>query len=208
MKRIYFTAIPLDSNFTIELKSLKPVNFTLNTEIREYAYPIIPVIDATMREEDECKVVVVRQTNSPASPNYDLFRSELGALGLHNLDIVDVTVAENQSTDLLLGLYRKLLTLTENNACYYADMTFGSKTLPIILFSVLTYIDRILIDTDITGIYYQEILRNAGKTRDAYLYEVSSIFSLNSIAYGLSDAPDGEREKLFNLILNPTEELR
>lgn len=206
MKRIYFTAVPLDSNFAIELKPLKPVNFSLNTNIREYAYPIIPIIDATMQEGDECKVIVVRQTNSPTSPNYNQFRSELNALNLPQLDVIDVTVDENQSSDLLLGLYKKLLTFTENNACYYTDITFGTKTLPIILFSVLTYVDRILSETEVSGIYYQEVLRKAGAMTDAYLYEVSTIFSINSIAYSLTNAPDEDREDLFHMFLNPSEE--
>ena len=205
MKRIYFTSIPLNTNFIIELKPLQTVGFTLKTDIKEYAYPIIPIIDATMREGDEAKIVVVRQTNSEINPNYEKFRAELDSLHLERVDVIDVAVDENQSEDLLLGLYKKLLTYTENDACYYADLTFGTKTLPIIFLSVLTYVDRILVDTEITDIYYQEILRKDGKMRDAYLYEVSSIFSLNSIAYGLTDAPDGDREILFNMILNPNE---
>lgn len=205
MKRIYFTSIPLDSNFSVELKPLQPVNFSITTRIKEYAYPIIPIIDSTMREGDACKVIVFRQTNRPESANYDLFRSEFEALNLPDYEIVDVTVDENQSIDLLLGLYKKLLTYTENEACYYADMTFGPKTFAIILFSVLTYIEHILIETEVMGIYYQDINRSDGKIRDAYLYEVSAIHSLNAIAYGLTDAPDGERETLFNMILNPNE---
>lgn len=205
MKRIYFTSVPLDSNFAIELKPLQPVNFTLDTNINEYAFPIIPIIDSTMHEGDDCKVIVVRQTNSVSSPNYNLMRSELNALNLDRLEIIDVAVDENQSTDLLVGLYKKLLTYTENDACYYADITFGSKTLPIIFFSVLTYVERILVDTEVSGIYYQEVLRSAGKMRDAYLYEVSAIFSLNSIAYGLTDTPDDDRAALFRIILNPDE---
>lgn len=205
MKRIYFTSIPLNANFIIELKPLQTVGFTLKTDIKEYAYPIIPIIDATMREGDEAKIVVVRQTNSEFNPNYEKFRAELDSLNLERIDVIDVAVDENQSEDLLLGLYKRLLTYTENDGCYYADLTFGPKTLPIIFLSVLTYVDRILVDTEITGIYYQEILRKDGKMRDAYLYEVSAIFSLNSIAYGLTDAPDGNREILFNMILNPNE---
>ena len=129
MKRIYFTSIPLNTNFIIELKPLQTVGFTLKTDIKEYAYPIIPIIDATMREGDEAKIVVVRQTNSEFNPNYEKFRAELDSLNLERIDVIDVAVDENQGEDLLLGLYKRLLTYTENDGCYYADLTFGPKTL-------------------------------------------------------------------------------
>ena len=80
MKRIYITAIPLDSNFAITPYAAEPVNYT-QTTTQPTCYPITPILADTAHDGDEIKVIAVRQVNSPHSENLEVFRRELDSLG-------------------------------------------------------------------------------------------------------------------------------
>ena len=60
MKRIYITAVPLQSNFIVEEKPVNPINFSLDCGISHARFPIVPVIagmklDAEIDEEYAAK---------------------------------------------------------------------------------------------------------------------------------------------------------
>ena len=181
MKRIYLTAVPLESNFVLEHKRVCPVGFALPGAPEQAAYPITPVIAATAEPGDDVLVITVRQTNAARNANMDILRAELDALGLQRLRFKDLVMPESQDRDVLTDLFRMLIEAAEPDACYYACMTFGTKTFPIVLFSALSYVDKIVPETEIKGIYYQQIRRERGVTADAQLYDVSSLFLLNSV---------------------------
>mgnify|MGYP007060460615 FL=1 len=58
MKRIYITAIPLDSNFAIDSYAAEPVNYT-QTLAKPTYYPITPILADTAHDGDEIKVIAV-----------------------------------------------------------------------------------------------------------------------------------------------------
>ena len=51
MKRIYITAIPLDSNFAIDSYAAEPVNYT-QTLAKPTYYPITPILADTAHSGD------------------------------------------------------------------------------------------------------------------------------------------------------------
>ena len=66
MKRIYITAIPLDSNFAIAPYAAQAANYQ-QTYTAPSCYPITPIIADTARPGDEITVLAVRQKNSSAA---------------------------------------------------------------------------------------------------------------------------------------------
>lgn len=201
VKRIYFTAVPLQSNFIIQSVPVNPVNFTLDSGIRQAAFPIVPVVDATLGPEDEGVIVAVRQYNSPDNRNMDILRGELEALGKSNWTIKELTVPERQDKDLLLGLFSAMIGCLEDDACYYACMTFGTKTYPVVLFSVLSYAEKIRRNTQISGIYYCELLRRAGVMQQSRLYDVTALFTLNSVVDLVAGMDCENKDKMIETML-------
>lgn len=201
MKRIYFTAVPLESNFVLDKKPVNPVNFTLDTGVREAAFPIVPIVDATLQPEDEGVIVAIRQQNSPRNKNMDILREELEALGKSNWTIRELTVPERQDKDLLLGLFTAMIDCLTDDACYYACMTFGTKTYPVVLFSTLSYAEKIRKNTQICGIYYCEIRREEGKPRQASLYDVSALFTLNSLVDLVAGMDCEDKDRMIRTML-------
>lgn len=203
MKRIYVTAVPLESNFVLEQKYAEPANFSLRNAPRAAAFPIIPVLEDTVREGDSVKVIAVRQKNAPENKNMDILRREIGALGLPDCTICDVTVGETQEKDALLALFGALVDAFEEEACYYACITFGTKTYPLVLFSALRCADKLMRDVEVKGIYYREITRSEGKETGARMYDVSALFTLDSIADLAADGVTGDARKFLHLLLDP-----
>ena len=203
MKRIYVTAVPLESNFVLEPKYAEPANFSLRKAPRAAAFPIIPVLEDTVREGDSVKVIAVRQKNAPENRNMDILRREIGALGLPDCTICDVTVGETQEKDALLALFGALVDAFEEEACYYACITFGTKTYPLVLFSALRCADKLMRDVEVKGIYYREITRSEGRETGARMYDVSALFTLDSIADLAADGVTGDAREFLHLLLDP-----
>ena len=103
MKRIYITAIPLDSNFAITPYAADSVNYT-QTATQPTCYPITPILADTAHPGDEIKIITVRQVNTPHSENLEVFRREVDGLGFP-YTLVDLTTPENQQRDGLLALF-------------------------------------------------------------------------------------------------------
>ena len=198
MKRIYITAIPLDSNFAITPYAAEPVNYT-QTTTQPTCYPITPILADTAHDGDEIKVIAVRQVNSPHSENLEVFRRELDSLG-RPYTLIDLTTPENQQRDGLLALFEALTDAMESDACYYADATFGTKTYPLVLSSALHYAEKILDDTEVCGIYYRELTRESGQVRNARQYDISTLFTLDGIVDMAADAELALHESLQSVL--------
>lgn len=205
MKRFYITAIPLDSNFTIQCQIAMPVNYTTHCPPQAAFYPIVPIIKDTVRPGDEVRVIAVRQTNAPHSENLEIFRQELEGLGLP-FTLTDLTVPETQQKNALLDLFEVLTGCMEADACYYACVTFGTKTWPLVLSSALHYAEKLLDNTEIKGVYYREITRKEGKQIGVAQYDVSALFTLDSIIDLAADAGVEDRQTFLRLLLHPDRE--
>lgn len=169
MKRIYITAIPLDSNFAITPYAAEPVNYT-QTTTQPTCYPITPILADTAHDGDEIKVIAVRQVNSPHSENLGGFPPRAGQPGQALHPRRPDQRRKTQQRDGLLTLFEALTDAMESDACYYADATFGTKTYPLVLSSALHYAEKILDDTEVCGIYYRELTRESGQVKNARQY--------------------------------------
>ena len=197
MKRIYITAVPLQSNFIVEEKPVNPINFSLDCGISHARFPIVPVIAGSADPEDDVKVLAIQQKNHEKNANREYLQSELESLHLKNISVNDIEMPEAQDKDVLLELFRRIILAAEDDACYYACMTFGTKTYPVVLFSALSYINKIKKNVTIKGIYYGEIRRERGQYKDAGLYDVSSLFALNELVDKLAAMDGSHSEKII-----------
>ena len=203
MRRIYITAVPLESNFGLTPRRAEPVNCSLGGAARAAAFPIIPVLESTVREGDSVKVIAVRQKNAPENKNMDLLRGELDALRLPDCTLCDIAVSETQEKNALLAVFGQLVDAFEDEACYYACITFETKTYPLVLFSALRCAEKLLRDVEVKGIYYRELTRHEGVESAARLYDVSMLFTLDSIADLVAGGVTGDARDFVRLLIDP-----
>ena len=151
-------------------------------------------------------MLAVRQKNSPRSDNLDAFRRELDTLGTPHT-LIDVTTPENQQRDALLTLFETLTDAMQDDACYYADATFGTKTYPLVLASALLYAEKILDDTEVCGIYYRELTRENGQVKTARQYDISTLFTLDGIVDMAAGENIADKRAFIKLMLHPDREV-
>lgn len=200
MRRIYYTAIPLQSNFVLQSAVPEAVNFRLLDQTPR-RFPILRILAQTMEPGDEADLIVVRQSNSKENPNYAAFLQELESLQIPNVRVRDLVLEESQSRDVILSMFKSLVGTLQNHACYYACITFGTKLWPLVLQSVMNYAKKVLPDTEVKGIYYQEALRENGQIVKHRIYDMSVLQSLNNVV-DLVAATEGENpEAAIDLLL-------
>ena len=205
MKRLYITAVPLDSNFLITPYAAKAVNYPQSCALPT-AFPITPILADTARAGDTVKVIAVRQKNNPHSENLAALRRELDSLNLP-YTLVDLTTPETQQRDALLTLFETLTDAMESDACYYADATFGTKTYPLVLSSALHYAQKILDDTEVCGIYYRELTRAQGQVKTASQYDISALFALDNLVDLAASEDMCDKKKFIKMMLHPDREV-
>ena len=203
MRRIYITAAPLDSNFVLKPVPFSPVNFKSKFPEKEVYYPIVPAIYDSLEEGDTAKLIVIHQVNKHGASNIDTFKEELAKVNITDIEIVDLPVEESQDQDILFAAFETLISNLENDATYYADATFGTKTYPLMLFAALRYADRILEGNTVSNIYYQEIKRENGVRVDQALYDVTGIYSIDYLMDSVKDIDPAARQQFIKLLLHP-----
>ena len=200
MKRIYYTAIPLQSNFLLRDAVPEAVNFRL-LDRTPRKFPILRILGQTMEPGDEACVVVVRQSNDQENPNYGAFLQELEELHIPDVRVQDLVLEESQSRDVILSMFKSLMGTLENHACYYACITFGTKIWPLVLQSVLNYAGKMLPDTQIKGIYYQEALWENGQILKHRIYDMSILQSLSNVVDLVAESGGENPEAAIELLL-------
>lgn len=207
MRKIFFTAVPVDSNFHITSMPFNPKGTELKFPNEKIYFPISAVIYSKCREDDEVTLFCIQQVNElDEGYNMQVLKDEIQSLNLPvAVDIRQVPIKENQDRSLLMSVFEELIATMEPNAYYYADITFGTKSYPLILLTALNYADDILEETHIAGIYYQEVKRKAGHAAETHLYDVTVLHAMSSLIDTVKDLPAAARVSTIKAILHPEE---
>lgn len=202
MKRVYITAVPLPSNFTLKAETVQCFNIDLPTDDK-MIFPITRLIRATMQPGDQASVVTVRQVNDAQNANFDNLKEELTRL-LGTYQLTDITIPETQKKDFLMDLFRQLIDTMEEDCTVYADATFGTKTYPLVMFTALNYGVKIK-ECEVDRIIYQEQKRDkvTHKAISTTIYDITSLFLLDQVVstLGFSDAGPEEKEALLETLM-------
>lgn len=189
MKRFYITAIPLSKNFSLNREDAErpcPLMYADPACDLRSLLPINAVIRSTMQPGDEAVVLAVRQDDGVPDQNYQAFRDELDSLRLPSYTVVDISAPENQHPATHMEMLRRITSVMTGSACYYACMTFGTKAYPMVLFAALNYAHKLLPDADVVGVYYREIVREAGRIQSSRMYNMNHLFSLTQLVDAVS----------------------
>ena len=182
MKKIIFCDIPMQSE-------LKAMNYKENNKIysRKSVYAINACIAEELKFGDEVKIILLKKK-----------------------DLSGISTANETPFEETRSIHEKLLRAMvgelEEKAEIYADITYGPKPLPIIMFSVLNFADKFF-DCDIKRIVYGKV--DFIKTSDGVaqavnpvIYDVTPLYYLNSVANTIDCNSSGEAVKILDVMLS------
>lgn len=177
MNRVYLTAMSLQGRGGLEKGIYKPDGFNLEKNV-ETSFPIIPIIGNTMGRGEDTKIIVLRTENKDVTDNYEAFAKEVEALGLGKENIKDISIPENQNKKVGITTLVHILEEIPDDSVIYADVTFGTKPMSALMLYAMNCIEN-LKDTEVEGIFYGELPREAGKSN----WERAKLYDLTAYKY-------------------------
>ena len=161
---------------------------------RAVSFPICSYFDNALKAGDDLKVIMLVKKDGKYShneKNIEIFKEELTeAIGGRDISVeykmIDTDFVETSSVHE--ELMSRLVDEIDVESEIYADITYGPKDLPLIVFSALTFAQKRLACEIEHIIYGLTHFDEKGKTNDSQLCDMVALFYLTSV---VSSAPGG-----------------
>ena len=179
-----------------ELKALRydsPDNVRLDYDSK-IKFPITAAIHGYANSNDEVKVIaIIDRSNRNLMNNYnEYFKNEMERIReemkipTENFKIEEVDVSGFADKNIELELFEKVIEKIDYYEEIYVCITYGIKPIPIILFSVSNYLEKVK-DCNIRIIIYGHVIREDGKDPIPEIRDITSLYVNNNILLRLSD---------------------
>ncbi len=203
MKKIILCGIPMKervdlSCYTSEDKSLSVANIAVR-------YPINAFLRENLNDRDVLKVILLVKKDSYGhyKKNAEYFCSEIqevnaGIGAKIELKVIDTDYEESQAVhEKLMG---KIVDELETGSHILADVTYGPKDLPIVIFTALSFAEKFL-DCTVDNIVYGQASFVNGKAVDTKICDMVPLYCLGSVTGAIHTAdPDKARAMLRTLL--------
>lgn len=163
----------------------------------ETYYAINSVLVQTLKKDDEVKVVLIETLagDKAGKKNAQLFMDELNELNKCGAQIsYNIIPSEFVETKAKYKeLYKKLVSNLKQDAELYADITFGVKTLPILILNAMQFGEKFF-DCSIGNVIYLKTEFKDGKIVEGSqcIYDITSLYMLSTFTNTI-ECSSGER---------------
>lgn len=206
MKKIVFSNLPMR-------RDLCPLKYPVdgNSTI-EYGgkviFPVNSVLARTLKKGDDVKVVLLSKTDIDGNSalNAGLFQQELNEINRKidaNIEYVTLPTPFEERRDIHETLLKDLIEKLEDNAELIADVTYGPKTLPIVMFSVLAFAEKFF-KCDIKNIIYGKVdfPNGSNKPENPLIYDLTPLYYLNAVTGAIECNDSSEAVKILDTLLS------
>lgn len=205
MKKTIICSLPFKPN--IQKVVYEDTGMPLPTANHAVRFPINAVLDANLCDGDEVKMILLIKTdkNNFYEENKGLFLEELkDAIGNRHVnvttEIVYTDFSEKQEVhEKLLG---DIIDKIDDESHIIADITYGPKDIPILIFAALNFCEKHL-SCKIDGIVYG--LAQFGDNHnivEGKMCDMSSLFYLNSISETVQCGSSDKARQLLKTLLS------
>lgn len=202
MKKIVFVSLMMADAMN---KRTYPVDGNVFIEYdKDVYYAINGVLAKTLKEKDDVKVVLLetKAGDKAGTKNAQLFMEELNQINEINkiganisYEIIpsDFITSKNKYNELFL----KLIKTLENEAEIYADITFGPKSLPLLIFSAIQFGEKFF-DCSIGNVIYlkAEFKNNVLVEGTQLVCDYTPMYLLNSM---INTFENTSKENVINI---------
>ena len=187
MLKTYITTVPLQGKLDPMLYQRDHVTPPVAT-----CFPIVQVMRDTLEPGDTAQLLAIRQENADTARNYQRLLEELAQLGIAENQVRQIDLPEDQHPETLIGLCRDLVDALPQVTRVYACITYGTKSIPVVILAALTCAETTHTELEVGGIYYGETQRKDGKIVSAKLYDVTVLYQLSGLVGGIRDSQTAE----------------
>lgn len=203
MKKIIICSIPMKKG--PEKSVYVADDVSLNVSDRAVIYPVNAFLEKNMKSDDEVKMILLikRDAEGNYKENFGAFTKEILSI---NADINAKIEFKPLETDFVEKqvVYDKLMGMIvdeiDDGSCIIADITYGPKDVPIVLFTALNFAEKFL-SCEIDKIIYGQADFVGGKATNTRICDMSSLYYLNSVTETIcGDDPEKSRKILKSLL--------
>jgi len=173
----------------------------------EVIFPINGVLARVLKKGDDVKVVLLKKEDpdNNSTKNAVVFQNELDGITANlgaKIEYKVLSVPHNENSKEQGRLLKEIIGELVEGAEIYSDITYGSKSMPIIVFSALSFAERFF-GADIKNIVYGQVSFDSNNTPyDPKLFDMTRLFYLNVIVNTM-ECEDGEAaKKMLDAILS------
>ena len=197
MKKIVFVDIPMYSKSKLNFFNTGNVKTKYNKDV---LYPINAVFADELKEKDELKIILLKsitgdaKIDSQTNENVTVYKEELDSILKDKkvkVDYCDLDSDFDESKETFEVTFKKMVSCLEDDCELYADITFGPKLIPMMVFCVFNFAERFF-NTHVRSIVYGKAMHNKDNTaHDGELFDVSPMYHLNNLTNTM-EAPNGK----------------
>lgn len=202
MRKVFLSTVPMQivNQFIYASDEYKTSSLT--------AFPITILLENNCQEGDEVTLLTIvteSEGGNIASENYIKFCEHVRAIAKAkrvNVELVKIPMSARSNSESHRKLYKALLNELKSGDEIHADITYGFKSTPIVIFAALNQSYQLNDNVDVAEIMYGN-LYNGSSEKTPELFDVTSLFYLNSLSGVLGNMNNSSDSKndVMNLLL-------
>lgn len=208
MKKFIFT-VPRQKSENLYKAVYKSANSKKLENNISARFPLIPVIDSYCEKNDIIEIIAliasekdnICEAHDICENNLRLFCDDMNEIcapkGI-KYTIKKIIVPFNETLETHLATYYNLIKEIEDNDTIFADITYGSKPIPIVEMMALGFCTKNKTNVMVECLCYGEMDHN---TNEKSLFDVTSLFYLNEISDMLSKTKISNPEKFIESVI-------
>lgn len=203
MKKLLICSIPMKKE--VERTVYASDDLSLPVSDKPYMFPINSFLSQKAEGSDEFKVLLlVKKDGNPYyEKNAEEFKKELGdvcdSIGA-KAEFVMIDTEFSGDKEIPEQLMGRIVDEIEVGDHIMADITYGPKELPIVIFSALGFAEKFL-ECDIDNIVYGKADFEEGKVIRTEIWDMSPLYYLSSVTNTIQcDDPEKARKMLKSLL--------
>ena len=197
MRKVFISTIPLTT----------PIEASYSSEVYSKGsitgYPITVVMENRLNKGEEATVIsIVAHSEgevNQSEKNYVLFKEQLEELEKSKtikINHVEITIGDCPTGASHRKLASDLQEQLHDGDEIFADITYGFKSNPIVIFTALSQAYQLKDEIDIKEIIYGN-LYNGKKTHNPEMLDITSLFYMNALAGTVGSLNTDDSKKLF-----------
>lgn len=204
MRKIVFCNISMKEELTPLVYSSG--QSSLRTCDEPVAYPLLSVLEDCLGAGDSVKVVLLCKCDPQKRylRNVERFQAEFrercpGAAGAASFTVLDTEFDEGQ--DSAGKLLLDIVNACEPGAAIIGDITYGTKSLPVVLLAALGFAMKHL-DCKVEHLFYGQVYFQGNQPTEPELRDLSYLLYLNSLIYTLQCASPEKAKQTLEMLLH------
>ena len=187
MKKIVFVDISMKED--LKAVCYKGSGNACSQYDKPVVYPINAILAEKLNKDDDVKVVLI-QTKGESSfvkRNTDIFKTELNEINKSigaNINYKKISSDYKEAKENHEKRIMAILEQMEEGAELYGDITFGPRTVPMVMLCAFAFAEKFY-DADIKKIVYGKVEWINKEPTNPELFDVTSLHYLNSFTYSM-----------------------